>query len=245
MDFLAELESMALTAQVDTTDTMEEAILRWQTLFCYSSGEAEEKISLQRSSLAVAAPEELWNAVKGRQEELGHDRESYSHWLALSRKPKSNASARHTTRGMVDREYLFELKGPIDSAVTLQKIAGLPHPLKVFSGPSDSCGGIAHFCRTDGTIKAKVRDWIEQEVPNFEPLFIPLSYAPKNFDLLSKAPTLGLDYTMPQNRLPKVAKVSPTQDEYPVWYFFYGTLADPEKHRGLFLELMKDPKYTI
>lgn len=42
-------------------------------------------------------------------------------------------------------------------------------------------------------------------------------------------PTLGMDSTLPQHRLDDTcldAPFSPAQDEYPVWYFFYGTLAD-------------------
>lgn len=53
--------------------------------------------------------------------------------------------------------------------------------------------------------------------------------AAKSFDHNSLYPTLGIDFTLPQHRLiNNDSPVRPLQDEYPVWYFFYGTLADPE-----------------
>lgn len=64
-------------------------------------------------------------------------------------------------------------------------------------------------------------------------LIVPISptlSAEKDLSEFSIAPTLGLDATIgtyPQHR-PIIAPI-PHQDEYLVPYFFYGTLADPEK----------------
>lgn len=44
MDFLSELESMATTADVDLTEDMNEAVLRWQNVFHYSAEEAKAQI---------------------------------------------------------------------------------------------------------------------------------------------------------------------------------------------------------
>lgn len=42
-------------------------------------------------------------------------------------------------------------------------------------------------------------------------------------------PTLGKYSTLPQNCSNNQDSVfHPAQDQYPVWYFFYGTLADSE-----------------
>jgi hypothetical protein len=41
----------------------------------------------------------------------------------------------------------------------------------------------------------------------------------------SMTPTLGINATLPQHRLVS----SPHQEQYPILYFFYGTLADPEQ----------------
>jgi hypothetical protein len=45
------------------------------------------------------------------------------------------------------------------------------------------------------------------------------------------APTMGIDVTLPQHRISHIPK--PAQDEYPVPYFFYGTLAHGPKLIGL------------
>ncbi|KAI8949820.1 hypothetical protein F4801DRAFT_551682 [Xylaria longipes] len=53
--------------------------------------------------------------------------------------------------------------------------------------------------------------------------------AAKDLSTTSAYPTLGVDATMPQCR-PSLADDTspiPTQSQYPVWYFFYGTLANP------------------
>jgi hypothetical protein len=54
--------------------------------------------------------------------------------------------------------------------------------------------------------------------------------AAKDLSSTSAYPTLGIDTSMPQHRLsaPEDPKCFPGQHEYPVWYFFHGTLADPE-----------------
>ena len=55
-----------------------------------------------------------------------------------------------------------------------------------------------------------------------------LSKAKKDLDPSSLHPTLGLEATLPQHRTSTKHNFStPQQDDYPVWYFFYGTLADP------------------
>ncbi|KAF2449884.1 hypothetical protein P171DRAFT_340349, partial [Karstenula rhodostoma CBS 690.94] len=71
--------------------------------------------------------------------------------------------------------------------------------------------------------------------------FVPISIvrlAEKNLSSFSMAPTLGIDATLPQYRLATMP--IPHQDQYPVSYFFYGTLAVPEKLRQV-LELEDEP----
>lgn len=51
--------------------------------------------------------------------------------------------------------------------------------------------------------------------------------AAKDFSADSIHPTLGKDCTMPQHRLGSDTDSLPHQSQYPVFYFFYGTLADP------------------
>ncbi|CAG9952159.1 unnamed protein product [Clonostachys rosea f. rosea IK726] len=59
---------------------------------------------------------------------------------------------------------------------------------------------------------------------------IPISRDRKDLSHNSAYPTLGLDTTLPQNRpyspIVDHEKPQPGNEDYPVWYFFYGTLAD-------------------
>lgn len=59
--------------------------------------------------------------------------------------------------------------------------------------------------------------------PTFTRVFL---RAKKNFDTFSIYPTFGVDSTLPQFRT-RDMPVEPSVDQYPVWYFFYGTLANP------------------
>ncbi|KAL1600509.1 hypothetical protein SLS60_006895 [Paraconiothyrium brasiliense] len=52
--------------------------------------------------------------------------------------------------------------------------------------------------------------------------------ATKDLSNTSIAPTLGIDISLPQHRN-LVVDPRPRQDEYPVRYFFYGTLCEPER----------------
>ena len=51
----------------------------------------------------------------------------------------------------------------------------------------------------------------------------------KALDPYSKFPTLGIESTLPQHRLTNGEEAMPRQHQYPVWYFFYGNLADRSK----------------
>ncbi|KAK1520720.1 uncharacterized protein CCOS01_10839 [Colletotrichum costaricense] len=62
---------------------------------------------------------------------------------------------------------------------------------------------------------------------------LPPLFADKKLSATSMHPTLGPKATLPHhhpNSEPLIEsdqRLLPTQDQYPLWYFFYGTLADP------------------
>lgn len=81
-----------------------------------------------------------------------------------------------------------------------------------------------------------MENWLSKQTgPLFRPLFIPVGMAYKELSSQSLYPTLGKDTTLPQFRPqdPHLLSASPslgrTQNEFPVWYFFYGTLASVPK----------------
>ncbi|KAJ9424416.1 hypothetical protein QL093DRAFT_2078216 [Fusarium oxysporum] len=93
---------------------------------------------------------------------------------------------------------------------------------------TDLSGQPSSFSKINGIDKLVIERWLrENPYPGFTPIFIQDLNAPKDLSSTSFHPTLGLDTTLPQYRLGSDEIPRPAQKEYPVWYFFYGTLADP------------------
>jgi hypothetical protein len=102
------------------------------------------------------------------------------------------------------------------------------------------------FCKVDGRAKLAIETWLSaQKEPIFRPLFVPVGRAYKELSPQSLYPTLGKDTILPQFRpqdrhlLVTAPSFGRTQDQYPVWYFFYGTLASVPKLCSL-LSLSED-----
>lgn len=235
MDPLSELNTLAENAQAsDSLEPLEIAIERWQHLFYYNYEQAKQLIVQQRLDLSTGLlAEDLWRLAENSGEASGHDRESYTHLLKISQRQPTN-----TATGMTlipsDEEFLFKLEGKIPSAEILQKTACLASTPTVHTGTSDDEIEIPNFCIVDSSTKQRITKWLVEQGQSF-PNFVPLSIAPKSFSSICMAPFLGRDTTLPQHRLQCSVEIPrPKQDEYPVWYFFYGTLQDPEKLRSLF-----------
>ncbi|OBT88933.1 hypothetical protein VE02_02869 [Pseudogymnoascus sp. 03VT05] len=97
------------------------------------------------------------------------------------------------------------------------------------------------FYKVDGRAKIAIENWLSKQSEHlFRPLFIPVRIAYKELSSQSLYPTLGKNTTLPQFRPqdPHLLSASPsfgrTQNEFPVWYFFYGTLAGVPKICTLF-----------
>lgn len=102
------------------------------------------------------------------------------------------------------------------------------------------------FCKVDGQTKMAIENWLStQKESIFRPLFVPVGRAYKELSSQSLYPTLGKDTILPQFRPqdPHLLSTAPSfgrkQDQYPVWYFFYGTLDSVPKLCGL-LSLSED-----
>ncbi|KAH7254669.1 hypothetical protein B0J15DRAFT_512887 [Fusarium solani] len=83
---------------------------------------------------------------------------------------------------------------------------------------SDSSGQSSSFCKVNGLEKLAIEIFLSKSKIYLAscPTFIRISVARKELSANSIYPTLGND--SPQ----------PTQHEYPVWYFFYRTLAQSD-----------------
>lgn len=129
------------------------------------------------------------------------------------------------------------MEGPLASVETVQDISGLSELPEVLKGSSeeDDEGGEACFCKINARANQAILSWLSTRHPSFRPLLITQSLAAKDLSAHSMAPMLGVDTTLPQNRLQTDDMTPrPSSSEYPVWYFFYGTLADTATLRRLF-----------
>lgn len=175
----------------------------------------------------------LWDLVREQKEQEGHNRESYEHEIELERVRKSKTEFIKPSAKVDNGRYLIKIDGPV-TAELLQTLYGHTQALKIEKGSGDD--GDATFCIISAAIKFALLKRISRI--NFRPTIVRLAEpAAKNLSSTSRYPTLGLDTTFPQNR-PSHAdeEFLPAQDQYPVWHFFYGTLADPavlSHHLGL------------
>jgi hypothetical protein len=140
--------------------------------------------------------------------------------------------------------YAVKLEGPISTPQKVHIAANLPTVPKSYHGSGEE--GDAAFCKIDGRSKIAIESWLStQKESNFRPLFVPEARAYKELCPHSLYPTLGKDPTLPQYRpqdphlLDEAPSFGRTGDQFPVWYFFYGTLADIPKLRSL-LSLSED-----
>ena len=144
-----------------------------------------------------------------------------------------NATTSHRGR------YLMRLGPGVPSAAEIQEIAGLDAPPAVYYAEEENSedddesydyrsddveATAANFCIVDGRTKDAILNI------GFRPFFMRLAdSAAKELSAHSRHPTLGVpDANLPQFRLDNNHAALPAQDEYPVMYFFYGTLCEPD-----------------
>lgn len=207
MDMFNELESMAVAAVYedpndddDTQDTNKGTIKMWQDRFGYTYEEAAAIIRITQ----------------------------------MGTKPSTSTKQAILSPAQARAIYLLKLDGPISTPQRVQIAANLATIPEVHHGSSDY--GDSVFCKIDGRARIAIENWLSvQNETLFRPLFIPVGMAYKELSSHSYYPTLGKETTLPQFRPQDShllsASPSPgrTQNQFPVWYFFYGTLASVPK----------------
>ncbi|KAI1744675.1 hypothetical protein F4680DRAFT_233339 [Xylaria scruposa] len=227
MEFLNELETMAHAATHQSEQPDEphhDDIERWQSLFGISYSQAFKEIQNHRSDLSRATVSDShWDIVRTKKEAEGFNKEAYEYAISF-RAPKS--SAIQTTDH--NQSYLLRLEGPVNNVTMVKQASRLMKAPPIFHGADDD-GNSVSFCKVDATARNNIVTYLYEHEPRFQPTFVPYRMAAKDLSTISAHPTLGIDATMPQFR-PFSAddwSLTPAQNQYPVWYFFYGTLADP------------------
>ncbi|KAH0354407.1 hypothetical protein KCU81_g1234, partial [Aureobasidium melanogenum] len=239
MDFLMEeLERM----EANAIDSFEEEISdidikRWQALFSMTYDDAHHNLKTYRANIERQRfSEELWLELKASKEAQGFDRESCEYALFCRSKvysagaPITNSahppSPNSVLRGLI-------LGGPLSTPEDVQDIAGFT-PTVVTAESEES---ERSFCYVTASQEHRIRQGLSDRGTSFEPCFVSINIAAKD---LSTLPTLGVDdTTMPQHRLNHAGDLV-KQQQFPVLYFFYGTLAQPEILKRV-LELENDP----
>ena len=228
MDYLEELDRMADLVSGQTCDSedvpIETKIELWQKLFLYSREEAMAKISERNNNLSrQGLSEDLWNDVKDEWIEKGYDKDAYEHMLERKlqasrniKEPVITPTASNSSHG----GYLLRLEGEASTTKQIQALLGSTRDIQLQRDEEDPS---IQFCR----VSLAERQIIESKLSSVA-TFISLGAPPSNKDLdpFSKYPTLGIDTTLPQHRPDSDSQYfEPKQDQYPLWYFFYGNLA--------------------
>ena len=230
MDIFDELEIMATNASEDfgvEFEPDEDEIARWQILFAYTYSEALEQIRSQKNDYSRRkVSDDLWDLVQSQMEAQGYSREAYEHKLRTGGPSNDQQITTGDSTSQASTSYLILLKDVLSTPEKVQAAAELSEPPQAVQASSETTDD-AVFCRIDGDIKQAIERWLSQQRSTFRPTFVRLSKARKSLAATSVHPTLGIESTLPQHRLSlSQASVSPLQDDFPVWYFFYGTLAD-------------------
>lgn len=232
MDLFEELENMATNVADECGVNFEpddNEIARWQKLFSYTHSESAEQITNQKNNYVRSkVSDDLWSLVQSQKEAQGYSREAYEHEIKAGGRPTASQEQLVTTSfraSDANSTYLVLLEGVLSTPEKIQAAAKLPEPPQAVQASSET--GDSVFCRIDGSIKQTIENWLSQQRSTFSPTFVRLSKAKKDLAATSIHPTLGKESTLPQHRHScSHTSVSPLQDEYPVWYFFYGTLAN-------------------
>ena len=229
VDLLAACEDLVATVFDDSDDVPQADIERWQALFSFSSTEAVREIQDWRSDLGrELLGASTWGLIQDSHP--GFNKESYEYALATRRLHQSTPPT--TATGSVAAHstscFLLKLGGELRDTATVQAVGNLAVPPAEYRGADDE-GEEAEFCVVDAAARESIQQGLRDRGCALRPTFVRISQAEKSLSPLSRHPSLGIDVTMPQHRLPQQhLSPSPAQHEYPVWYFFYGTLADPQ-----------------
>lgn len=210
MDLFHELENLAVNATYEDSD--------------------EDKISDDPSQ----------GTIKMFQDRFGYTYEQAAELACITKTINNPSSTMQTMLSPAQARivYAVKLDGPISTPQKVQIATNLPTVPQSYHGSGEE--GNAAFCKVEGRSKVAIEQWISaQKIYNFKPLFVPEGRAYKDLCPTSLYPTLGKDTTLPQYRpqdthlLGSPPSFGPPDTQFPVWYFFYGTLADVPKLRSL------------
>ncbi|KAJ3537320.1 hypothetical protein NM208_g6360 [Fusarium decemcellulare] len=237
MDLLDELEAMAQTVSLSTSNEIHDATVHtWQTLFGYSRSEAIERIKQYRQYRQrphdVVISDSHWEMVRQQKESEGFDREAYEYSCGMANRRESHEAkpTDRQLRKLQSSSFLVKLEGPLSSIAAVAEATNITRLSEQdIIEAIDTSGQPSFFCQINGINKLAIEEFLSNSATHsgVRPTFIRDSRAKKDLSVDSIYPTLGTDSTIPQYRLRSDTDIPrPAQNEYPVWCFFYGTLAE-------------------
>ncbi|KAL8996019.1 MAG: hypothetical protein Q9169_004366 [Polycauliona sp. 2 TL-2023] len=232
MNLLQHLEELANNATPADQDPTQDDIDRWCRLFHYSASEAEAYITGFRTDLdRRRLSDEHWNLIKAEMEADGYNRETYEYELQSSPMKTTRLASGPSIDDDMDT-WIFKFgggDGPFDDIESLQRFVGISAKLEKGCGEE----GDSDFAVVDSRAKRVIQAWLRKSSTSWSPTFVRLAKARKDLANDSSYPTLGVESSLPQHRAHDSNQIfRPAQNEYPVWYFFYGTLQDAETLRN-------------
>ncbi|CZT07473.1 uncharacterized protein RCO7_09750 [Rhynchosporium graminicola] len=172
--------------------------------------------------------------IKMWQDRFGYTYDEAAALISITKStPMTSAQQPMITPAQARTIYLLKLDGPLSTPSKVQEIANLPAIPECHLGSSDD--GSSMFCKVDGRAKLAIENWLSVHNKDLRPLFVPFGRAYKELSSTSLYPTLGIDTTLPQFRpqdlqfLDHAHSFGQKKGQFPVWYFFYGTLASAPK----------------
>jgi hypothetical protein len=216
-------------------DIFELEIQRWQKLFRYTRYEASRALIWQFTNrLWVTLSDHKWELVRTLPEAAYHDQESYSHLLVRRRlREKAKQRIKHDKKKDAKKyENLRCVVGLSPILPTLKVVASyaklrttpkfLPKPF-----PGSLIAAHATTPRSVVLRASAMQIVFADRWPWIQATFRVVTLAEKDLSTVSIAPTLGRNATLPHLRLGSASTIPrPAQNEYPVWYFFYGLLGN-------------------
>lgn len=232
---LAELEAMAGTfgdAQPDDVseaDDIAETARQWQTLFDLDHDSAVAAITNFRADINRTRLSDVQWSIMAHSAGEGHNKESYEYELEMQKRRKRLVVPRATVSERRVNSNLRWMIGPLPPQILRHVKTFLPYDteIQVVQGKGEDTTG--DFIIGDPNTTSFIKDYLSKHASHIPVTCTKIDIAAKQLDSASHYPTLGLDTTLPQFRPDRFEEEIDEilQNDYPVQYFFYGTLAEP------------------
>ncbi|KAF5683821.1 hypothetical protein FDENT_7000 [Fusarium denticulatum] len=128
-------------------------------------------------------------------------------------------------------KFLIKLEGPLVTSEAVAQAAGISSSNGGAISASNSLGKVDSFLEINAINKIAIEAYLRAKpsLTTFVPTFILCNPARKDLSPISLHPTLGIESTLPHRRLQHLhGEPRPAQNEYLVWYFASGDLAEED-----------------